>query len=650
MKHRIAIYSNGYNGSITLKAIEGIKKYAAANDLDIHFYISFAANNRKPDINAGQLNIYNLARLDEYDGLIVFSNLLNNIPTAEKLCTQAKEKGVPVVSICMKFDGIPYVGNNNFEGMKNLVEHLITEHNVKRLVYIGGPKEHVDTIDRERVVRQVLAGHSLELKDEDICYGDWTNEIATEYADNLIGSGETLPDAIVCANDIMALAVVSRFLEKGYSLPEDIIVTGFDHIDESGISYPALTTVDQDYETIGYESCELLYRIVEGKAYSMDVSVDSKFVAGESCGCNSEPDSYFNIRRREYCRGIHSKNKQASYFNRFMRGERNAILETSDYDDMKKNLRKYYLSNNDYFRGNFFLMLNKYYFEDAEAEDCEALSECYDADFDTAVALMNGHEADEMIDKRLRMPGFIKKEGEQHIYFFYPLQNLEYNYGYVVFVDGTYIIQEDYRVYEYLEKMEQTLMQFRINLRLEMVNKELSFLYDKDPMTGLYNRFCFVSHAEPLVEESKNNGKKAMIMFADINDMKKINDRYGHIFGDRAINTVAEAIRHIIDDDNTIGIRYGGDEFIVITANATRKNAEDIRKRIISYIEKENERGINPFKFSVSVGYVLTDPRSDKTVNDYVDEADKLMYEIKNEYHRNNTADSAAKTKKAARP
>ena len=636
MKHRIAIYSNGYNGSITLKAIEGIKRYAAAEDLDIHFYISFAANNRRPDTNEGQLNIYNLAKLEEYDGLIVFSNLLNNISTAEKLCMEAKEKNVPVVSIGMKFEGIPFVGNNNEKGMAQLVEHLITEHGVKDIVYIGGAKDHVDTTDRARVVREVMARHGLELNDGNIIYGDWTNEKPIEYTDNLIDSGAKFPDAIVCANDIMALAVISRFLERGYNPPDDIIVTGFDHIDESGISYPALTTVDQDYETIGYESCELLYRIINGDDSNLNVSVASKLVLGESCGCNSEADSCFNIKRREYCKGVHSKNKQASYFNRFMRGERNAILESSDYDDMKVNLRKYYLSNNDYFRGNFFLMLNKYYFEDAASEDSEALSECYEADFDTTVAIKDGREADEMIDKHLRMPGFIKKEGEQHIYFFYPLQNERYNYGYVVFVDGTYIIQEDFRVYEYLEKMEQTLMQFRINLRLEMVNKELRFLYDKDPMTGLYNRFCFVSYAVPLVEESRKHHKSAMVMFADINDLKLINDRYGHIFGDKAIITVAEGIKESIGNDNAIGIRYGGDEFIIIAANADRKYAENIRRSINAHIEKENSLGINPVRFSVSIGYVLTDPRSDKSVIDYVDEADKLMYGIKNDYHKNN--------------
>ena len=98
-------------------------------------------------------------------------------------------------------------------------------------------------------------------------------------------------------------------------------------------------------------------------------------------------------------------------------------------------------------------------------------------------------------------------------------------------------------------------------------------------------------------------------------------------------------VKDSITNDNAIGIRYGGDEFLIIAANANRKYAEDIRKSIIAYIEKENSMGLSPVKFSVSIGYVLTDPRSDKSVIDYVDEADKLMYEIKNEYHRNNPSD-----------
>ena len=129
-------------------------------------------------------------------------------------------------------------------------------------------------------------------------------------------------------------------------------------------------------------------------------------------------------------------------------------------------------------------MLNKDYYDDLASPDEEVLKDCYDTDFDIAVALSGGKITEEGIDKRLKKPGFIKSEGQQHIYFFYPLHNEQYNYGYVVFRDGTYILDEAFRIYEYLEKLEHSFMELRINMRLEMVNKELRFLYDKDLTSG----------------------------------------------------------------------------------------------------------------------------------------------------------------------
>ena len=639
MKHRIAVFSNGYNGSITLKAIEGIKKYAAIKDFDTHFYIGFAASNENDSFNVGQFNIYKLAKLEEYDGLIVFSGLLNDPILAQQACKEAKKRGIPVVSIGMQIKDIPYVGINNSDGMRELVEHLITEHGVKNVVYIGGTKTHVDSVERLEVVKEVMKKHDLKLPKKNIFYGDWVNEKAIAFTDELAKSPDGLPDVIICANDIMALAVACELRDLGYELPRDVIVTGFDHIGEGSVSYPALTTVDQDYETIGYNSCKLLYDIVKGKKKEKYSFVSSKLVIGESCGCNLEADSPYDIRRRDYCRNIHAKSKQADFFNRFMRAERTQILESSGYSDMKKRLREFYSSNREYIGDNYYVMLNRSYFENISGDDSDLLCNGYDADFDTTVALYDGKISDKGIDKNLRIPGFIKIPGEQHIYFFYPLHNNQYNYGYVVFRDGTYIIDEAFRIYEYLEKMEHSFKEFRINMRLEQANRDLRFLYDKDPMTGLYNRFCFVSHAIPIVEGSSERSKQALIMFIDINNMKKINDRYGHVYGDKAIHILSDSITHSIDDDDAIGIRFGGDEFLIIAGNADKKYAEKIKRKITSYIEKENSRGVNPFKFSISIGYVLTDPKSKRTVNDYVDEADRLMYEIKNEYHEKHPND-----------
>ena len=631
MKRRIAVYSNGFNGSITLKAIEGSKKYAELKDIDAHFYIGFASGNRKDTINIGQFNIYKLADLDEYDGLIVFSGLLNDPVLAKEIIKSAKKKGIPIVSVGMKVDGATYVGINNGDGMRELVEHLITVHDARKVVYIGGTKDHSDTVERLEVVKEVLKEHGLKLPKKNIYYGDWGNEKAIEAADKLAEDRDHMPDAIICANDIMALAVEDELRDLGFDLPGDVIVTGFDNIGAGNIAYPALTTVDQDYITVGYNCCKIIYDAVEGKKKTKYSMVSSKLVAAESCGCNQERNNPYDIGRRDYCSRVHAKSKLADFFNRFMREERRTILKSADYEDMKENLRKLYVGSHEFTGGYFYIMHNRDFFEDFSVDEDELLEAGYNASFDTAVNLIDGSISNDGNEDRL--PGFSRIPGEQHVYFFYPLHDEQYNYGYVVFRDGTYIINEDFRIYEYLEKMQQSFMEFRINMRLDMVNRELRNLYDKDPMTGLYNRFCFVSHAIPIVEESNSHGRQALIMFVDINNMKKINDRYGHVYGDRAINTVSDAIRDSIGTDNAIGIRYGGDEFLVIAADADSKYAEKIKRRMNSYIDGENKRGTNPFKFSISVGYVLTDPKSKRTVNDYVDEADRLMYEIKNEYH-----------------
>ncbi len=639
MRHRIAIFSNGFNGSITLKAIEGIRKYAAIKDFDTHFYVGFAAYSEDEQYNIGQFNIYKLADLEEYDGLIVFSGLLNNTELARKACLDAKERDVPVVSIGMEIEGIPYVGINNRDGMKDLVEHLVTEHNVRNVVYIGGARGHVDTIERGQVVSEVLESHGLKLEEKNYYYGDWVNERAIDITDRLASDPAGLPDAIICANDIMALAVITELSNKGYTLPDDTIVTGFDHIEEGTASFPALTTVDQDYVAVGYNSCKLLYDIVEGKTDGNYSAVSSKLFVGESCRCNTELDGDFALSRREYCRGIHNRSKMADFFNRYMDEEKKKILESKDYESMKAALREFYSCSQEYSGDNYYIALNRKYFEDVVAEDCDTLADCYEAEFDYTVALLNGAISEEEIDGKIRLPGFVRTPGEQHIYSFYPLHNQQYSYGFVVFRDGTYMLEESFRVHEYLQKLKHTLQELRINMRLEMAVKELRFLYDKDPMTGLYNRFCFVSHAVPLMETSKEHGKKSMILFADINYMKKINDGYGHIYGDKAITIVANAIRKSIEGREAIGIRYGGDEFVVIAADADEAFAEKVKHDMNAYIEKENKLGVNPFTLSISIGYVLTDPDADKSVDDYVDEADALMYEIKNQYHKEHPKD-----------
>lgn len=169
-------------------------------------------------------------------------------------------------------------------------------------------------------------------------------------------------------------------------------------------------------------------------------------------------------------------------------------------------------------------------------------------------------------------------------------------------------------------------------MRLDALNKNLMALYNKDAMTGLYNRFGYENLAVPLFEQSNFLNEQIMVCFLDINYMKRINDVYGHLQGDMAIVIVANAIKRN-ERSRWIAIRYGGDEFLIIAACKGTADAEGIKQRILDTVaETARERNLS-YELGVSCGYVITDPRSGLNLQDYIKAADEVMYEIKREVH-----------------
>ena len=623
MKRKIAICANGWNYDTLSRAMEGIKRYAQKEDFDIFNFLSFASYSEHKTLMQGELNIYNLMDPMEYDGVIVFSTMLNSTETAISLCKKVKEMGKPVVSVGMDIDGIPSIHGSNREGMGALVKHLIEKHNVKRAVYVGGTPDHVDSIERLQVTKEVFEEYGLKLEEDDIGYGRWSNRYTVELVERVINSEKGLPDAFICANDIMALAASTLLEEKGYNVPGDVIVTGFDNSGEGMLFYPALTSVKQNYEEVGYQCCEMLFeqlRGIEGTAQRM---VPSEFVCGESCGCRGDMD--FERMHLLYCKHSFRRNMDAKLLEQNERNMRQRLSDVPNYRVMKSALQDHYRVNHQFEGSGFYIVLNSEYFEDPMASEQELFERGYAGRLEVVIALRNGEIQDGLkVDRQHFIPGYEKKTGEQHVYSLLPLHFYEYNYGYLVLTDQPTILMED-MLYPYLEKLQQSMKLLRINLRLKN-------LYDKDQMTGLFNRFGYENKALPLYQESLRDKMTMMVMFVDINYMKHINDKYGHLHGDNAIRTVVAAIKaKFTEEDEAIAVRFGGDEFLIIAKNFDILRAESIKQGILDFLEGKNREATLPYKITVSIGYVITDPeeRPKASLQDYIREADNLMYKVK---------------------
>jgi diguanylate cyclase (GGDEF)-like protein len=147
-----------------------------------------------------------------------------------------------------------------------------------------------------------------------------------------------------------------------------------------------------------------------------------------------------------------------------------------------------------------------------------------------------------------------------------------------------------------------------------------------DFLTNLYNRRYLEDVLDRVIAASKR-GEKFVLMFIDCNDLKKINDSYGHLIGDEVLKTIAKAIKESIRKED-IAARWGGDEFVVILNHCDKNMGINIAQRIINYLDS-SEIKINSTKIKPSISIGLVEIDGKKESDEIINLADKLSYKSK---------------------
>ena len=162
--------------------------------------------------------------------------------------------------------------------------------------------------------------------------------------------------------------------------------------------------------------------------------------------------------------------------------------------------------------------------------------------------------------------------------------------------------------------------------RRDRVEEELHRISVTDVMTGMLNRRGFFQHAERSFKVAQRQGLPSALIYADLDELKSVNDGLGHDAGDRLIQDVGRILQESFRDSDVVA-RLGGDEFAAFTLDAAQP--EVILARIQSNIEHFRQRTSPPYRISLCIGIVPCDPASDRTLSDYLSLADMHMYEQK---------------------
>ena len=166
-------------------------------------------------------------------------------------------------------------------------------------------------------------------------------------------------------------------------------------------------------------------------------------------------------------------------------------------------------------------------------------------------------------------------------------------------------------------------------VRQTLLERELRSLALTDDLTGLYNRRGFLVSATQQLKLARRNAQGLLLFFADVDNLKQINDSYGHQEGDLALTRVADALEQTFRDSDTLA-RLGGDEFGVVALEASSQNKEGILRRLKKNLQRSNADA-NEFRYelSLSIGVAGFDPTYFVSLEELMAQADQAMYEQK---------------------
>lgn len=554
-----------------------------------------------------EVSVFDLVPYDKVDALVIMDEKIKSREICQGIIDKAFGKNVPVVVIDGEYDNVSMVKFDYAKGFEAVVRHIIEGHHVKRPHMMAGKKSSPFSIEREEVFKKVLADNDLPYDDTMISYGDFWAVPARAAANKLL-EREELPQAVICANDIMAINVCDVFQSAGYKIPRDILISGFDGIEEAFWSNPGITTAKCDSIELAVAVMDMLSAIFEGER-NITNWVVPKFISNESCGCpKSGQDAMTAINGLNNNFYHHQDDLHA------MQEITSKLMLGKDMENSIKFLKDNLAQNTCVVIKDSCFDLEKNFFFDGEQRG--GMTVVFDAYSDDPGTYP--YKPDEIIP---HLDEIMKSECPL---VFNGLEYMAKSPGFVCYSFPKVDLIDYTQTANLTNCFSMGIGGYVVNNYQKYLRDKLEEMYETDSLTGLYNRIAFVSKMDDMLKDRSLHGKLITIIMTDLNGLKKINDSLGHLTGDKAIAATARALKEACPG-NAICVRLGGDEMLAVIIGMcdTERIISDIKDILV---RRSQEYG---FTVAASIGTYSTVFNESIDMNKVISIADERMYEMK---------------------
>lgn len=626
-RKKICIFMNEIVQSFQQEFGKYFSRLANRAGIDVFIYTSFGSYScpygRNLLTEIGKKNIIYLPDFSAFDAIIALPNSfdIRNMDT-EFYDLVRKTAKCPVFCLQSGPADFNTVTINNKKTMKELTEHFIKIHGYSRIYYMSGPFTSKDSPERLEGYKEAMAEAGLEVKPNYIYEGNYWLNRGKKAMEFFLNGTYDYPEAIICANDYMAISICDELMARGKSVPDDVAVAGFDGIVEGAEYTPSLTTVTIEPDVYALKVFELMIKAMDGKDISRLTELHEKIIYRASCGCGCQVKAVDHtrvLRRLDSTEMLlrEAGRITADYQNDY---DLDNALKVADFYFYTLGCDKGYvcLCKQDPSKGSDInqdeLFTEHMILKQAMYMDRSTKAEKIDLEF----------------DRKDVLPAAILDPEEPHTHIIYPLHFKSKEYGYLVLIPSDNQWTNSLAA-TYINTLSNAIENSYYEKRFRLLNgvKKMS---QTDPLTGLSNRRGFEEDMSVLLSDSLEN-KIISIVSIDMDGLKQINDEYGHAEGDLALNTFANTLLDSLRKTE-ICARFGGDEFIAVLVSDSDERKTEFKTDFIDKLEAASDKLNKPYRIQASIGICdIAEGTTDEIITS-MQIADQRMYEEKRK-HKN---------------
>ncbi len=564
---------------------------------------------------------YSLLDSMELDGCIIESNIGSN-KLARFLAEKLKQKSIPAVTINIDVPDVPAIHLDARDAVYELMEHLVEKHGCRRinLVLNEGNKSISDMA--ETTYNEVLGTYGIPFDERRILRSYVGIQMGRQIYDIYDHSGVMKDcEAVICVHDVCAIGLIMELESRGVKVPDDIRICSLNHSSNSMVFRPDITGIDRMDKDAAAIACEILLKQIEGEEVPAVTYYKSIPIYRRSCGCIYQL-SYEDDTAGVYQNLIYNKVEAAAQIRSTMRFS--DMLETVEtIGQLSKNIDRM-MTGLDI--SSYYCCLNEsdidYIMSDAA--DTKTYN---DLPYEDTMRVIAGRSprgkmfTGDTAFSTGQIAPVAPEAGDMLI--IYPIHYRDRDFGFMV-------IHNDYipiNVYNYRichESLGNNIANLHRQMILRSNVKKLEELHMKDQMTNLYNRHGLKKFSA----KYEKNGVYSIAMI-DMDNLKSINDAYGHLAGNNALCNLADSLTASAGKDDLV-VRYGGDEFIILSSEADEPYWTHMREEIDRHLKAAVHRQKLPYDLSMSMGFAISAKDTSLAFEDVIAAADNAMYAEKN--------------------